>query len=78
MTCLTLQRIEYFYKNQPVLEDFLNWCLIGYRYLWCGDEEKHKPEICGCTHTKINFLLPIVEEFKKTDILKEQKKAFLY
>ena len=70
--------MEYFCKNERILEDFLNWCYIKYRYPRCGDGEKHEPEICGGACTKINFLLPIIGEFEKKDISKEQKKLFLY
>ena len=35
-----------------------------------------KPEICRDAGTKINFLLPIVEKFKKKEISKDQKKPF--
>ena len=70
--------MEYFCKNERILEDFLNWCYIKYRYPRWGDGEKHEPEICSGACTKINFLLPIIGEFEKKDISKEQKKLFLY
>ena len=70
MTYLILQRMEYFCKNERILEDFLNWWYIRYRYSRCADGEKHEPEICGGACTKMNFLLPIIGEFKKKDISK--------
>ena len=60
MTCLILQRMEYFCKNERILEDFLNWCYIRYRYPQYADGEKNEPEICGAACSKINFLLPII------------------
>ena len=74
MTCLNLQKMEYFFKNEPVLEDF--W--IG---AWLDADTldvvmECKLEICGDACTKINFLLPIMEKLKKKDISKDQKKTF--
>ena len=70
--------MEYFCKNERILEDFLNWWYIRYRYPPCADGKKHEPEICDGACTKMNFLLPIIGEFNKKDISKVQKKAFLY
>ena len=75
-TCLILQRMECFCKNEPVLEDTLNWCLIRYRYSRCSDGEKHKPEICSGACTKINFLLPIMVNSKRKTFKGTKKKAF--
>ena len=61
-------RMEYLSKNENILyysfECYKN--ILG---------EKHGFECCDCTCAKINFLLPIIEEFKK-DISKEEKEAF--
>ena len=66
-------------KEESRIDDFLVFSYEMNKHPWCDDSEEAGRDLkfSNSACTGVRFLLPIIEDFKKENISKEEKKKFI-